>query len=172
MDFWMWLDRFKQADTSLGSITLLVLVTLLVFVIIVSASIGFISRQSHEITNKEQEQKSFGVADAGVQFVLWLLSTDGGKTPLELIDMYNNDPTSTTLNRTLTGSDGEHIGSFSLINFRLDGTGNLSFLSIGKDKTGGTLCQTIEAIVSPSTANGFQLTSWNHRANNQCPTGE
>lgn len=68
-------------NRSRGTVTLVVLLMLVLFALITIASIQFIARQSHDTTGQEVVGKSFGLADSGVQFILWMIRQDQINVP-------------------------------------------------------------------------------------------
>lgn len=150
-----------------GAITLFVVVMLLVFVIIMAASIQYISRQANQVTNSEIENQAIGIADTGVQYTLWLLDREGGNlTPTDLIQ--NKPPE--TVNHAVADNNNKTLGSFTINYDGLDASGNLSLHSYGQvaiaDKD---ICQTIAATISPFIGGVYRITSWSHLPGNTCP---
>jgi len=80
------MNAFRKS-ASWGGITLLVLVFLIMFVVISSALLRFISLQSHDATNREQRERTFYFAESGAHYFEWILSATGpGKPVSEVIE--------------------------------------------------------------------------------------
>ncbi|MDP3997965.1 MAG: hypothetical protein U1C49_00480 [Candidatus Andersenbacteria bacterium] len=143
-----------------GGITLLVLVTMIVLAIIVAVSVQFISGQTSQLTNKKQEQQAFGLADAGVQYAIWLLAENGGhKKPADLEGVH----------RDIKGTDGQVMGFFDLSGVAVDSNGNITFTSTGKDIIKQNICQIVDVRLSINVEGDYKITGWNQRPGNKCP---
>jgi len=155
-----------------GSITLYVLIMMIVFVIITSATIQFVSRQSHQTTDQEQEEQAFALADAGVQYVLWLLTLANpgppiaGYSPADLTS--NEDITAQLTNHVITDADGVAIGKYS-VNVVVEDTSTVHVKSIGRSTGRSDLCQVINATYKKPINDNFRLTAWDHEVGYNCP---
>lgn len=147
-----------------GSITLIVLLMLIVFVLIFTASIQFIARQSRELTDQEQEEQAFGLADSGVQYTLWLLSPNGGnRTPTDL----QSNPPATLTDHAVHDADGSALGTFTVTLTSAD-SGSLALTSTGYDAVKTNRCQTITARLQRSTTGQYKITQWDNHVGYAC----
>ncbi|MEX1997961.1 MAG: PilX N-terminal domain-containing pilus assembly protein [Candidatus Andersenbacteria bacterium] len=155
-----------------GSIMLLVLILLVVFVIIMTASVRFIARQSTQTANQEQEEQAFEIADAGINYTLWLLDSEGGNfTPeqLEAGPDGGGPPTADTENHLIHNDQSELIGRFSLDFSDADNVaGVLTVRATGKDEIKPDLCQVIEAKVQKDANGEYRLYRWDHLVGYPC----
>lgn len=156
-----------------GGVTILVLVMLLVFVIIFGSLIRYIARQSNLTVNQGQEEQSFGLADTGVQYVLWLLgpnpnptgSNGGGQTPQ---DICTADLSDLLQDHEVTdGSQG--IGLFTIEPLTADAT-SIRIRSTGRDANRPDICQVVEADIRQAPDNLYHVVSWNHLLGYPCGT--
>lgn len=147
-----------------GGIVLLVLLMLLVFTIIATASLRFIVRQSNQAVLQEQEEQAFGIADAGVNYVLWLLSGTGGNfTPLQLVAA----PPSSTQNHPVTDTASQKVGEFDLY-FGPACSDYVEFRSVGYDLLKTNLCQVVDGKAQLFTNGEYKIVKWNHLVGYQC----
>lgn len=147
-----------------GSILLMMLVLIGVIAVTLGSAAQFISRQSHEGSNKEQEDKAHRIAESGVQYVMFILSRE--TTNLEkLIDAGSitqpvNDPSS--------GAIGEYTLLFADVPGSLPGQ-RAQVTSQGKDASLGR-CQTIEVVIERISAGQslYRILAWKHFPGTSC----
>lgn len=143
-----------------GSITLMVLVFLVSCVIIITASLQFLGRQSHQITDQGQTEKAFDLADSGVEYAVWLLQPKGGGFTAESIAQKMPD---TAINHAVTDSSrqGMVLGYFSLLVTDLPDpdTGEIKITSVGRSVSRLNDCQIIEAVLRPFQDKGYRATT-------------
>lgn len=143
---------------------LLVLLMLLVFVIISVAAVRFIARQSTQGVLQEQEEQAFGIADAGVNYTLWLLASTGGNfSPPNLVAA----PPAATRNHPVTNHEGQVVGTFDLW-FGPACPDSLAFRAVGYDVLKRDLCQVIDASAVRFATGWYRVTTWNHLAGYPC----
>jgi hypothetical protein len=148
-----------------GSVTLMVLVLLIVFLTILGASIRYIARQSKQTTDQGQQDQAFGLADAGVQYTYWLLNE--GKAPSEI------STTPGTTGHTITAS-GVELGSFTINVVAFDDSvGTLSILSVGEDNLRPEFCQAVRANFELEN-DIYRVAEWRHETGYVCeqPAGQ
>lgn len=145
-----------------GGIMLLVLMLLIVSITIMSATLRYVIRQSHETVDQEQEEQAFNIADSGVSYVLWLLDpglTGGQNQPADI----------GVINQAVYDNLGNQIGVFTIDNV-VAGTGEISFGSIGRDLTLVDRCQVVKVELRQVEVGGqFILTDWDHQVGYPCP---
>jgi hypothetical protein len=148
----------RRADQA-GGIMLLVLVLLIVSIAIMSAMLRYVSRQSHETVDQEQEEQAFNAADSGVSYVLWLLDPDGG----------GEVPTSvSTMSRVVYDDLGEPIGTFTIDDIVAD-TGVITFTSTGRHIALTNRCQAIVVELKQREAGAqYIATNWDHQVGYPC----
>lgn len=149
-----------------GGVLLLVVMLMIVFIAMMTYTLRFVVRQSHETINQEQEEQAFWAADSGVSYALWLL--DGGnKVPG---DFTTPLPSFTALitDHAVTDDLGQQIGSFSLVDIvEVDST--LQLRSIGKDVNLSNRCQSIEVgLRQLQPGEPYVVTQWNHQVGYPC----
>ena len=124
-----------------GYITILVLVFAGVFVVIISSLTGYIFAQNKLQLAKENREKAFDIAEAGLSYYKWRLShypndlQDGTGVPGPYVHKYF-DP------------EGDEIGTFSLDvdgNKQCGSTRSIDITSTGWSKADPTLTRTISA---------------------------
>jgi hypothetical protein len=151
---------------STGSTTLFVLVLLLVTILILASLANLISRQSNAITDQEQEEQAFGAADAGVEYVKWLLTTGVNVTDIVTWANPSSSEHAAKLQRTLSaGSDA--ISTFDVVQAKDNSSGGLSIRVHGQDSTRLDICQVIDATLCPSSG-GWATTQWQHYVTRNC----
>lgn len=156
--------RISPQRYQAGGIVLLVLFMLLVFVIISAASMRIIARQANQTTLQEQEEQAFEIADAGVNYVLWLLSTTGGNlTPPQLLAA----PPASATNHPVTDRNNQVIGKFNLF-FGPACSDALTFRAVGYDQIKTNLCQVIDAKVQRFVSGEYKLVKWDHLVSYPC----
>lgn len=157
----------QRAVLQRGGILLLVLLMLLILMIISAASVRFIVRQAHQTVLQEQEEQAFAIADAGVNYTVWLLAATGGNfTPQQLVA----SPPPSTKNHPVTDATGETIGKFDIF-FGPACTDSLEFRSVGYDAGQPTLCQVVNGKVQQFTSGEFKLITWDHLLGYPCTQG-
>ena len=145
------MPRFSQH----GSTTLLTLVLLLITILILASLAQLISRQSNTIVNQEQEEQAFGAADAGVEYVKWLLKA--GQSPS---DIATNPPQNQVLNT---------ISNFSLPQTHIQTTDtSISFRVEGHDHHNPNVCQIVDATLCQSNNGAWPAVQWQHYVTPNC----
>lgn len=142
-----------------GGVMLLVLMLMIVFIVIASATLRYVIRQSHETIDQEQEEQAFNAADSGVAYVYWLLDPAGGqKVPADIAE---------TTRAVYDDSDAE-IGTFT-INDIITNTDEIEFTSTGRDTELTERCQVIKVrLRQPVDNERYILTDWDHLVGYPC----
>lgn len=139
----------------------LLLSLLLVFLIILGASVRAVSRQARETTNQVQEEQAFHLAEAGVQYTLWLLDPDGGGYLPAALPPVTAHP--------VIDAAGKTVGTFFLV-FSNGQPDSVTVTSIGKDAVIMNRCQTIVADIAASDG-VYRVVSWDHLVSTGCTGG-
>lgn len=142
-----------------GSTTLWVVVFLVIFSVLLTASLQFINRQSHATIVQEQEDQAFAAAEAGIHHVLWLLNS-GTQTISSLTR-------ETIVNEPITNSTDEIVARFS-ITFSEVTASSVSVTSVGSDATRLDVCQSITADIQTTSAGGFVVSRWDNAVTPVC----
>lgn len=150
-----------------GSVSLMMLGLLVSFILIAGAAISYLDRQSHEITNQAQSNKSFGLADSGVNYAVWLLNPEGGDMkPEELVAQMPD----TAINHPIE-KNGEILGTFTLSIVSWDAAKTeLKLLSVGRGYANPDRCQTVAATLGPFREKGYRVVSWDQQSASVCPS--
>lgn len=143
-----------------GSATLWAVMFLVIFAVLLSASLQFITRQAHTTIVQEQEEQAFAAAEAGLHHVLWLLNS-GTETIPSL-------SAKTIVHEPVINDAGDVVAHFSLTYSNLQPNG-LTVASVGSDAGRVDICQSITGIVSAAPAGGYVLTQWDHTVTANCP---
>lgn len=151
------------------------LVLLLVFVIIFGALITYIGRQSNLSVNQGQEEQSFGLADTGVQYAVWLLGSStnpsgpagGGLTPQELCEAAPESAVGQLLVNHPVVNSGQNIGSFTLHILSADDA-HLRVRSTGYDVDRPDICQAVEATIHKTADALFHVVRWDQLEGYPC----
>ncbi len=147
-----------------GSMTLMVLVMVVLFVGLIVASTAYINRQSTQSVNQEREEVAFSVADAGVQYAWWLIQPWGANIAPD--DLRSSPPSSAT-DHQITNSEGSFAGVFNLT--FLPGAGDeLEIVSEGRAQSNSNHCQTIEAKFTATVDGDYLIAKWNHLPKTSC----
>jgi len=151
-----------------GSVLVMTLVFFVVFVVIMGAWLGFANRQNNAVVGQEQEEQSFHISEAGVNYVLHALNT-GTLTPAQLDA---SEPLSQKLYGSVNGATDE-IGCFRMIfDVQASGSGTTTVVqAVGYDKNIVRECQLIEATIESFTGSlgtKYRVASWDHKANVVC----
>ncbi len=147
-----------------GSVMLLVMLMLILFVMIMAASVRFIARQSQQTVLQEQEEQAFEIADAGINYALWLLGeAGGGFTPQEIVA---NPPASATDHVVRTATGGT-VGEFDLV-FGPACSEWVQVRSFGYDQIKTELCQVIDAQINRFASGDLRITRWDHLVGYPC----
>lgn len=142
-----------------GSITLWVVVMLVIFAVLLTASLQFITRQSHATIIQEQEEQAFAAAEGGVHQTVWLLNS-GAKTLSDL-------NTTTVADEPVANSNGDVVARFTLGFSGIDARG-VTVLSTGRDEGQPRVCQIVQARVTRVDSGGFSITGWEHLVSTNC----
>lgn len=145
-----------------GSTTLWVVVFLVIFAVLLAASLQFITRQSHATIVQEQEEQAFAAAEAGLHHTLWLLNS-GTATVASL-------SSTTIVNEPVTNSAGEVVARFSLTFSDVQPT-SLTVTALGLDAVRADICQSVTGVISAAPAGGYVLSRWDHTITASCPAG-
>ncbi|MGH9856910.1 MAG: hypothetical protein ACRD4B_03600 [Acidobacteriota bacterium] len=144
-----------------GSILLMMMVIFGMFAVMLAASVAFINRQFHQTVDQEREELAFHMAEAGVQYTLFLLN-DGVHNTETLLQQGE------LLEQSLYGIQYvENPGIYNLYFASLSGADagqGLRVVSVGLD-TGQQQCQTIVAEIRrfSSQEAAYALSAWDHR---------
>jgi hypothetical protein len=150
-----------------GTITLVILLMLVVFALILGASIQFISRQSHETTNQEVIGKSFGLADTGAQNVLWILrqewiyfQDEGGidqqVRPVDYLKL------GTFAREVRDDGEAEVIGKFEADVTEDQDQDYIKMRIRGQNLNLDAQCQTLDVEYRRDAGGKFQITDWEY----------
>jgi hypothetical protein len=164
--------RFPRSTAFSGSILLMTLVMFGMFSIVTISVIGFINAQQHAVSEQEQREQAFGLAEAGVHYTLWALES-GTYDPQALkaqttpVVQQVNDPNTKkllgdfTLTFGVTGAVGSEI---------------VTVASVGHDATRNNLCATVigqlqrAGASTDGTTIPYKIIGWNRQPScNQNP---
>lgn len=152
--FFLRLPRLQR-----GGALLLSMVLLGAFVVMFIAAATLINRQFHQITQQEQEEQAFQVAEAGVFYALWFIDQDllDLSNPGNVTDYEVTDPTT---------DPAEVIGNFDLTftvrNNEVGGPVTVDIVSVGEDAVLSELKQTIRATIHSRDGDDFRIVEWRH----------
>lgn len=142
-----------------GSVTLWVVGVLVLFAVLLSASLQFITRQSHATIIQEQEEQAFAAAEGGIHHALWLLNS-GSQTIASL-------PGIVVDREPLTNSTGEVVARFSL-RFEAPASDRVTVTATGSDEVQPDICQIIRAQIGPAASGGYAIADWEHLIEADC----
>lgn len=137
------------------------LVILGVFLVLMMATMGLISRQYKEIVGQEQEEQAFQISEAGISYGLWLM--DAG-----LFD-YASPPVIQNYAVTDETKDpAEVLGTFDLAFEVLSyggvaGPAAVKVTAVGEDAVLVNRKQTIEAVIQSDDLDTFRVIEWDHK---------
>jgi len=158
-----------------GGVMLLVLVLLIVFIVMMSATLRYVIRQSHETVDQEQEEQAFNAADAGISYALWLLNPnlhDPDINPFDIRQMAQNPHDTVVTNHPVQDDNGMLIGTFTFddLNSVQPGHNYMNFRSIGQDAVLTDRCQAIRATLREVVSGEpYVVVSWDHQVGYPCP---
>src|SRR5687767_4273055 len=114
-----------------GGVMVMALVILIVFAIMAMASAALISRQFHEVVGQEQEEQAFQIAEAGIDYGVWLLDQ-------RVVDYANPQPIMDYEVTDWTKEPPEVLGTFDVtfqsIQFTPpNGPAVMKIISVGED---------------------------------------
>ena len=140
---------------------LLVLMLLIVFIVMMSAILRYVIRQSHETIDQEQEEQAFNAADSGVSYVYWLLDPAGGQNGM--VDIGE-------ITQTVRDEEDRAIGTFTIGDINVDtSTNKITFSSTGRDINLPDRCQVIQVTMRPQAVDEpFIITDWDHQVGYPC----
>lgn len=142
-----------------GSISLMILVLLVVFVVIAMGFLGVLSRQSHEETNQIAGERMARLAESGINYAVALLSPDGGAVSgADLTDVLEREASNYPV---LEPATGDLIGTFSVtvVSGPEDYTGEIKIQSVGRTTTRQHDCRVAEATLRPYADRGYLVIS-------------
>lgn len=142
-----------------GAITLWVVVFLVIFAVMLMASLQYVTRQSHATIIQEQEEQAFAAAEAGIHQALWLLNS-GAQTSLSLV--------TTTVDQEVKNSAGDVLARYNLT-FSDERDDHIRVESLGRDAAVSSVCQVVRADIDKVSAGGFVISSWEHAVSGSCP---
>ncbi len=147
-----------------GAVMTITLMFLVILLVVVTAWLNFAVRQSHQVVDQEQEEQAFHIAEAGVEYTLFLLNS-GTYAPTGLIS-------EGSLVRAVSDSSGNIIGAAEL-SFQPGGAGvPLKVSSLGHDLTVERRCQLITAEAADMTGavggTRYYVRSWDHELDVEC----
>lgn len=155
---------------SAGSILVITLVFFLIFVVIMMAWLRFATLQNHAVVSQEQEEQSFHLSEAGVNWALHVLNS-GACTPADLA-VYSSEPViASVVDETVPG--GDVIGTYQLT-FNVETIGGeteTSVRAIGYDKNVEGECQLIEATIQSFggvLGTKYRIEAWDHKSTISC----
>lgn len=146
-----------------GDILIMTLFLLVVFVVIMTAWAQFASRQAHTVTNQEQEEQAFAVAEAGIERSLFLLNS-GVHEPDTMIS------NGSIVDEVINPETGEVTGTY-VLSFSGGGT-TLNVTSVGYDFIQAERCQEIDAVIETVTgalsAAQYYVNEFDHELDTVC----
>lgn len=137
------------------------LVVLGMFLIMMVATAGLISRQFRQIAVQEQEEQAFQIAEAGVNYAVWLMDNN-------LVDYDSPQPIQNYAVTDETQAPPEVLGTFDL-NFNVlsyvgqTGPAAVRVVSVGKDAVLLQQTQIIEAVIQSDNLDTFRIVEWDHK---------
>ena len=153
----------------------MVLVTLAVFVVMAIAVVGIVNRQFHEVVGQEQEEQAFQIAEAGIDYVVWLLDQ-------HLVDLENPQPITDYEVVDFTKDPSEVLGKFTVTIETVrytppNGPAVMRLVSVGRDAVLINRTQTIEAVIQseadpsepippgnePDQLEVWRIIEWDHK---------
>ncbi|MFH1354369.1 MAG: Calx-beta domain-containing protein [bacterium] len=142
-----------------GAVLTMTLMFFVVFLVIATAWLGFAVRQSHEVTDQEQEEQAFQVGEAGVERTLFFLNS-GVYTPDDLLGL------SSPLVGVVQDAAGHIMGSYELT-FAGAGGGSVTVTALAHDLEVENRCQRIVADIESMTGaladtTEYYARSWDH----------
>lgn len=148
-----------------GAVLTMMLVFFVVFLVIAAAWLSFAVRQSHEVTDQEQEEQAFQVAEAGVERALFFLNS-GVYTPDDLLGL------SSPLVGVVQDAAGDIMGSYELT-FSDTGGASLTVTALAHDLEIENRCQRIVADIEAMTGAladtaEYYARSWDHDLDVTC----
>lgn len=157
---WFIIDKSGQR----GAVLTMTLVFFVVFLVIATAWLSFAVRQSHEVTDQEQEEQAFQVAEAGVEYTLFLLNS-GVYTVDGLVGL------SSPIVQVVSDAAGKIVGSYELTFSNTGGT-PLTVSALAHDLELEGRCQRIVADIEVMTGalagTEYYVRSWNHDLSVTC----
>ena len=137
------------------------LVILVVFLVLMVGTAALISRQFNQIVGQEQEEQAFQIAEAGVNYAVWVFDNN-------LIDYADPQPVMDYEVTDQTREPAEVLGTFDLTFSTLSQSGTsgpvaVKVVSVGKDAVLINRKQTIEAIISSEDLDTFRIVEWDHK---------
>ena len=140
------------------------LVFFVVFLVIATAWLSLAVRQSHEVTNQEQEEQAFQIGEAGVERTLFFLNS-GVYTPDDLLGL------SSPLVGVVQDGSGKVMGSYEL-NFSGAGGGSVTVTALAHDLEVTERCQRvvadIDSMTGALTGPEYYVRSWDHDLDVTC----
>jgi len=144
------------------------LVFFVVFLVIATAWLSFAVRQSHEVTDQEQEEQAFQIGEAGIERTLFFLNS-GVYTQDDLAGL------SAPVVGVVQDKSGKTMGSYELT-FDVAGSGPLTVTALAHDIELEKRCQRvvadIESMTGVLTGPEYYVRSWDHDLDVTCgPAG-
>lgn len=153
-------DRISTSRYASGGVLVLTMVVLGMFLVMAIASAALINRQFNQVVNQEQEEQAFQIADAGVNYAIWLM--DQG-----LVDFNNPAPVSDYEVKDQTETPPVVLGTFDLtfqtIQFTPGESVAVRITSVGEDASLTSRRQTIEAVIQSDDLDDFRVVEWDHK---------
>lgn len=136
------------------------MVILGVFMVMMAGAAGLINRQFNQVVGQEQEEQAFQIAEAGVNYALWLMDQD-------LVDFNNPQPITNYEITDATVEPPEVLGTFDLtfqtIAFAPGASVSIRVVAEGEDLVLKERKQTIEAVIHSDDLDQFRVVEWDHR---------
>lgn len=144
------------------------LVFFVVFLVIATAWLSFAVRQSHEVTDQEQEEQAFQIGEAGIERTLFFLNS-GVYTQDDLVEL------SVPLVGVVQDRSGNTMGSYELT-FDVAGSGLITVTALAHDIEVTGRCQRVVADIESMTGAlagpEYYVRSWDHDLDVTCgPAG-
>lgn len=138
----------------------MMLVIFTMFLVFVIATAGLVSRQFHVIVDQEQEEQAFQLADAGVNYAVWLLQNN-------LVNLASPAGVNDHEITDFTKNPEELIGTFDLSFATQSGAASgpvlVNVTSVGEDAVKKDRKQTIDARLYSADRAAYAIIGWNHR---------
>lgn len=147
-----------------GNILLMVLAIVAMIIVMFIGSIGVVSRELHVTVDATQKERAYRIADAGIQYVLFLVG-NVGKTPTQLASSPSTGVNGLTRTVTdpITNTD---IGSYTLTVSTLSPIDGVDVISLGTNTSG--FCSQVKATIKNITGIPGQYLAYGWTRSN-CP---
>lgn len=143
-----------RRHSSAGTVLLTTLVTFLIFLVVMIASVRYINSQFFATVNEEQQTKAFEAAEAGVQQTLFLLRSSA-QTFGTFLAMTGG------LSGTVNDPDsGSGVTTYEVAFAAGETDDDVTVTSVGYDASSSSRCFTVTAGIERQANNVFVINSW------------